>query len=100
MDRRIIELYDEYTHAPLDRRVFLERLASLAGGMSAALALAPLLEANAAATAQVAADDSRVHCRNVSLSNDPQGLRGYLAAPSKGRKWPAVLVIHENRGLN
>jgi len=100
MDRRIIELYDEYTHAPLDRRVFLERLASLAGGMSAALTLVPLLQANAAATAQVAADDSRLHCRTVSLSSDPKGLRGYLAAPGKGKKWPAVLVIHENRGLN
>ncbi|HZF26773.1 MAG TPA: dienelactone hydrolase family protein [Steroidobacteraceae bacterium] len=100
MDRRIIGLYDEYTHASLDRRVFLERLASLAGGMSAALALVPLLQPNVAAAAQVPEDDDRLHCRKVDLSNDPQGLRGYLAAPRKGKKWPAVLVIHENRGLN
>lgn len=100
MDRRIIELYDEYTHAPLDRRVFLERLASLAGGMSAALALVPLLQANTAAAAQIAEDDKRLHGRSVTLSSDPKGLRGYLVTPSKGTKWPAVLVVHENRGLN
>jgi carboxymethylenebutenolidase len=100
MDRRIIELYDEYTHAPLDRRLFLERLASLAGGMSAALALVPLLQANVAAAAQVTEDDARVRPQRVSLSSDPKGLQGYLVAPSKGKKWPAVLVIHENRGLN
>jgi carboxymethylenebutenolidase len=100
MDRRIIELYDEFTHAPLDRRLFLERLASLAGSMSAALALVPLLQANTAAAAQIAEDDERLHCRSVTLGSDPKGLRGYLAAPGRGKKWPAVLVIHENRGLN
>jgi carboxymethylenebutenolidase len=100
MDRRIIELYDEFTHAPLDRRLFLEQLASLAGSMSAALALVPLLQANTAAAAQIAEDDERLHCRSVTLGSDPKGLRGYLAAPGRGKKWPAVLVIHENRGLN
>ncbi len=44
MDQKIISLYDEYTHAPLPRRVFLERLATLAGGTAAAMALLPLLE--------------------------------------------------------
>jgi carboxymethylenebutenolidase len=100
MDRRVLDLYDEYTHAPLDRRVFLERLATLAGGMSAALALVPLLQANVAAAAQVAADDARLQSRRVALDPEPTSLRGYLAAPRAGTKWPAVLVIHENRGLN
>ena len=100
MDRRILDLYDEYTHAPLDRRVFLERLATLAGGMSAALAVLPLLRANVAAAAQVADDDARLQTRRTTVGADPKGLRGYLAAPRAGTKWPAVLVIHENRGLN
>jgi len=46
IDQHIIDLYDEYTHAPLDRRVFLARLAQLTGSTAAALALVPLLEAN------------------------------------------------------
>jgi carboxymethylenebutenolidase len=100
MDRQILDLYDEYTHARLARRVFLERLATLAGGMSAALALVPLLQANVAAAAQVAEDDARLQSRRVTLGPDAEGLRGYLAAPRAGKKWPAVLVIHENRGLN
>ena len=50
---KIIDLYDEYTHAPLDRRVFLARLAQLTGSTAAAIALVPLLEANQARAALV-----------------------------------------------
>jgi hypothetical protein len=46
MRQEIIDLYDEFTHAPLDRRVFLQRLAALVGGTAAASALLPLLENN------------------------------------------------------
>ena len=45
-DQRIIDLYDEYTHAPLPRRVFIERLAGLCGSTAAAMALLPLLDNN------------------------------------------------------
>ena len=100
MDRRIIDLYDEYTHAPLDRRVFLERLAALTGSMGAALAIAPLLQANSAAAAVVAADDKRLETQRVSFPGATGELRGYLARPAGADVLPAVLVIHENRGLN
>ncbi len=46
MDQQIINLYDEYTHKPLNRQEFLRRLAMLAGGTTAAMALLPLLEVN------------------------------------------------------
>jgi len=100
VDRRIIDLYDEYTHAPLDRRVFLERLAALTGSMGAALAIAPLLQANSAAAAVVAADDKRLETQRVSFPGATGELRGYLARPSGADVLPAVLLIHENRGLN
>jgi carboxymethylenebutenolidase len=101
MDRRILDLYDEYTHAPLARRDFLERLATLAGGMGSALALLPLLQANKAAAAQVAADDQRLKTERVTFHRGPDAeLRGYLARPADAEKLPGVLVIHENRGLN
>jgi carboxymethylenebutenolidase len=48
MNQHIIDLYDEYTHAPLDRRVFLARLTRLVGSTAAALALVPILEVNQA----------------------------------------------------
>ncbi|HSD73474.1 MAG TPA: dienelactone hydrolase family protein [Steroidobacteraceae bacterium] len=103
MDRRIIELYDEYTHAPLARRDFLERLAALAGGMSSALALLPLL-ANRAAAAQVPADDKRLRAEpvtvNVSRGSSVVATRGYAVRPVEPKALPGVLVIHENRGLN
>ncbi len=100
MDRRIIELYDEYTHAPLARRDFLERLATLAGGTGAALALLPLLQANRAAAAQVPADDKRLKAEQVTYPVPGGNLRGYLARPDGSKALPAVIVIHENRGLN
>ena len=54
MDQRIIDLYDEYTHAPLERRVFIKRLSALAGSAGAAMALLPLLDSNYAFAAAVA----------------------------------------------
>jgi carboxymethylenebutenolidase len=101
MDRRILDLYAEYTHTPLARRDFLERLATLAGGMASALALLPLLQANKAAAAQVAAEDQRLKTERVTFVSGPDvELRGYVARPAEAKKLPGVLVIHENRGLN
>ncbi len=61
MDQRIIDLYDEYTHELLDRRVFLKKLAILAGGIAAANSLLPLLENNYAKAELVPKDDPRLH---------------------------------------
>jgi carboxymethylenebutenolidase len=95
LNPRIIALYDEYTHAPLPRRVFLQRLARLAGGAAAAAALLPLLE-NAYAD-QVRRDDARLETGYLEYG----GIRSYVARPKNtAGKLPAVVVIHENRGLN
>jgi carboxymethylenebutenolidase len=99
MDQRIIELYDEYTHAPLDRRVFLERLAALTGSVAAAMAALPLLE-NRAVAAVVAPDDARVTAASVEFPGQVGTMKGYLAKPASGAKFGAVVVVHENRGLN
>lgn len=100
MERSIIELYDEYTHAPLERRVFLDRLAKLAGGTAAAYALLPLLENNYAKAQIVAADDPGLKTARIGYPGPAGDVRGYLAAPADGGRKPAVIVIHENRGLN
>jgi carboxymethylenebutenolidase len=101
MDRRIIELYDDYTHRPLARRVFLERLAVLAGGSAAAYALLPLLENNYARGALVAPADSRLASAMVTYRGASGEVRSYAATPKAGApKRAGVIVIHENRGLN
>lgn len=101
MDPRIIRLYDDYTHAPLDRRVFLERLSVLAGGTAAATALLPLLENNYAQAAIVDPADARLNIGTITYKGHTGDIKAYLAAPKSGpAKRPAVIVIHENRGLN
>lgn len=98
MNQEIINLYDEYTHKPLARQEFLTRLAKLAGGTAAAMSLLPLLEVNYAHAATIAADD--LHTERASYMGDGQTMSGYLARPIPTGKYAAVVVIHENRGLN
>ena len=99
MDQRIIELYDEYTHAPLERRVFIKRLTALAGSSAGATAVLPLLESNYAFAATVAPDDARIEASHIAYPGASGPIRAYLARPTGTAKLPAVLVIHENRGL-
>ena len=100
MDQKIIDLYDEYTHAPLDRRVFLARLAQLTGSTAAAMALVPLLEANQARAAVVSPEDTRLETGRIPYPGASGNINAYMARPKGAEKLPAVIVIHENRGLN
>jgi len=100
IDQKIIDLYDEYTHAPLDRRVFLARLAQLTGSTAAAAVLVPLLEANQASAALVSPDDQRLETGRFTYPGATGDITAYLARPKGAAKLPAVIVIHENRGLN
>ncbi len=100
MDQRFIDLYDEYTHAPLERRVFLTRLARLAGGVAAAATLVPLLESNYARAAMVPADDQRLETSRITYPGTGGDVKAYMARPKGAAKLSAVIVIHENRGLN
>src|SRR5688572_20989006 len=100
MDQRIIDLYDHFTHGGMNRRTFLDKLASLAGSTAAAVALLPLLQNDYARAAIVAADDARLATERASFDSPKGKIDGYLARPTAKGKRPAVLVIHENRGLN
>ena len=99
MDQRIINLYDEYTHKPLTRQEFLNRLALLAGGTAAALSLLPLLESNYAHAATVKDDDLFTERVSYAGSGNTQ-MQAYVARPKETKPYAAVVVIHENRGLN
>lgn len=97
----MIRLYDEYTHLTLDRRGFMEKLAKLAGSSAAAAAIVPLIEAGQAKAAIVAATDDRLETSMVEFPGDGGAVKGYLVRPKvPAGRLPAVLVIHENRGLN
>ncbi len=100
MDQKIIDLYNEYTHAPLPRREFLNRLAQLTGGMAAALALAPRLEADTNKTGLVPTNDARLEILRTEYQGATGPIKSYFAKPKGSGKFPAVIVIHENRGLN
>jgi carboxymethylenebutenolidase len=99
MDQRIIDLYDDFTHGNMSRRSFLDRLAALAGSTAAATALLPILQNNYAHAQTVPENDQRITTETVEIPG-VQDLKGYLAKPKAGENLPAVLVIHENRGLN
>ncbi len=101
MDQAIIDLYDEYTHAPLKRRVFLARLVQLAGGTAAAAAILARLEPNYAKAAVVEPDDPRLAVERLDYPGATGGVSAYVARPADASgPLPAVIVIHENRGLN
>jgi carboxymethylenebutenolidase len=102
VDRRIIDLYNEYVHTALPRREFLARLARVAGGAAAATTVLAVLEPNYAQARQVEPDDKRLRTEKIEF-NGPNGpVKAYVARPKMGKrdKAPGVLVIHENRGLN
>jgi len=100
VSQQVIDLYDEYTHRPLERRVFLERLAAMAGSVAAAMALLPVLENNYLFAAQVTPDDATLEAKRIDYPGASGKMKGYLARPKKGDRFPSVIVIHENRGLN
>lgn len=99
----LLELYDGYVHGRLNRRQFLDRAAGLAlGGMTALGALAAL-SPNYAWAEQVKFTDPDIVAEYIEYPS-PKGhgqVRGYLVRPAKAEgKLPAVVVVHENRGLN
>ncbi|AZO29494.1 dienelactone hydrolase family protein [Mesorhizobium sp. M1B.F.Ca.ET.045.04.1.1] len=97
----MIDAYDEYTHLTLDRRRFMEQLTSLAGSGAAAAAIVPMLAANSAKAAVVAEDDPRVKGGDVTYPGSNGEVKAYMVKPAgQSGKAGAVIVIHENRGLN
>jgi len=98
MDQRYINLYDEYTHAPLSRQDFLRRLTLLAGGTAAAISILPLLEVNYANAAIT--NDEDLFTERISYPGVNGEMQAYVARPLKEKKYPVLVVIHENRGLN
>ena len=103
IDPRLFDLYDEYCHGHIDRREFMARAGALAVGGGSALAMASALLPQYAKAQTISFTDERIKPRYVDYPS-PGGtsgaMRGYLVAPDDDGPFPAVIVIHENRGLN
>jgi len=100
LDQRVYDLYDEYCHGRIDRREFLKRAGALGAG---ALAMAYGLMPDYARAQTISFTDSRIKAQYVTYASpggNAEKMRGYLVQPAGQGPWPAVLVIHENRGLN
>jgi carboxymethylenebutenolidase len=100
LEQRYIDLYDEFTHTGMPRREFMERLAKLAGSAAAATAIASVIGPNYAAAAVVPANDARLTSEMITYPGKTGPVKAYHVRPKGDAKLPAVVVIHENRGLN
>jgi carboxymethylenebutenolidase len=100
--QELLDLFHEYQHGDISRRDFMERAQRFAVGVLTVTAIFEGLRPNYAWAQQVPKDDSRIKAGYETVPS-PQGngnIKGYFAQPAAGGKLPAVLVIHENRGLN
>src|SRR6266446_1066145 len=100
--QELLNLLDGYVHGGISRRQFLDRAQKFAVGGVTAMALFEMLRPNYAWAIQVPPDDKRIKSETATVPS-PQGngsIKGYLVRPAQAGKLPAIVVIHENRGLN
>jgi carboxymethylenebutenolidase len=101
--QELLDLFQLYVHGEIDRGSFLSRAGKFAVGGLTAAGLLAVLKPNYAWAQQVPKDDKRIRTEYATVPS-PQGngsIKGYLVRPAGGNgKFPAVLVVHENRGLN
>lgn len=103
IDPKIYELYDEYCHTGMPRREFLRRAAAMTVAAGTGLAMAEALLPQYAKAQMISFTDERIKANYVTYAS-PGGnaseMRGYLVQPAGEGPFPAVLIVHENRGLN
>jgi len=99
MNKEITNLYDDYRKGRTNRREFLRKLGIVAGSSAAAMALIPVLEDNSLKAASGLQDNNDLITEFIKYPGETGEMRAFMAMPKKGKKFPAVIVIHENRGL-
>ena len=102
-DQELLELYDYYAHGKISKREFLDRAGKFAVGGLTAAAILSMMSPNYALAEQVSFNDESIVGEYIMYPS-PNGhgeVRGYRVRPAEGEgPWPAVVVVHENRGLN
>ncbi|MCX6329239.1 MAG: dienelactone hydrolase family protein, partial [Bacteroidia bacterium] len=99
MERRFSDLYEDYKKGNTSRREFIKKLTIFAGSTAAVMALLPIIEENEANAAIKPKGEIDLISEFIKYPAETGEMRAYLSRPKKGKKFPAVIVIHENRGL-
>jgi len=103
IDPKVYDLYDEYCHTQMTRRDFFNKASALAVAGGSGLVMAEALLPRYAEAQTISFTDERIKARYVEYDS-PGGtsgrMRGYLVKPAGDGPFPAVLIVHENRGLN
>jgi carboxymethylenebutenolidase len=99
MDKRIISIYEDYKQGRTNRRDFVKKLAMVAGSTAAAMALLPVPEDKSVSASSFTQTDPDLMTELIKYPGETGEVKGFLAWPKAGKKFPAVLIIHENRGL-
>lgn len=97
--QEMISLYDDYTHLSLDRRKFMANLAKLTGSMAIATTAAAMMSADVKAQGLSSETDPGITVEEVTYPGARGEMKGYLVTPKGEGPFPAVIVVHENRGL-
>jgi len=99
MEKEIQNLYSDFKNGRVSRRMFLKKLALITGSTAAALALFPVIEGNEIKASALPEKEAEIVTEFIKYPAETGDMRAFLARPKKGKKFPAVIVIHENRGL-
>jgi carboxymethylenebutenolidase len=99
MEKEIKNLYTDFKNGHVTRRMFIRKLAIITGSSAAALALFPVLEEDEIMAARKSKKEPALLTEFIKYPAETGEMRAYLARPKKGKKFPSVIVIHENRGL-
>lgn len=99
MDKKITALYEDYRKGLTNRREFIRKLSLFTGSATAAMAILPVLEDNNIKEATSFQNDPELITEFIKYKGETGEVRAFLARPKTGEKFPAVVVIHENRGL-
>jgi len=99
MNEKITTLYDRYRHGGIDRRMFLKELVFAAGGTAAALAILPGLEKGDLIPEEFQQDDPDLVTGFITYQTETGEMKAFQAYPKKGKKFAAVIIVHENKGL-
>lgn len=100
MQEELKEIYREYQEGKISRRDFISKAMLVTGGLASANSMLASAATNEAAAAMVPPNDPNILTHNVEYKGKAGAVFGYLARPVKAGKYPGVIVIHENQGLN